>query len=92
MSHRPIQQKQLNRLRKQVSRTSLPAHIDLTMWLMDRGHAQTSGQARQLLMDGRVTANGRPVGRFIPNNKKGDWAAAPVVPAELREELRFEQR
>lgn len=84
MSHRPREAKQIARLRKHL-RTSLPAHIDLVMWLMDRGHAKTAGEARRMLADGRVKADSHIVGRFQTSH--GKWEASPAVPAELRSRL-----
>jgi hypothetical protein len=62
MSSRPIEQKQRRRVAKLLRRTPLPAYIDLIEWLKDRGHAQTTGEAKKIILDGRVKADSHVLG------------------------------
>lgn len=96
MSKRSITDKKIKRLRK-LTANKLPAHIDLVMWLTDRRHAKTPGEARRFLEDGRVRAGDHVVGRMqvmVYDEKSKQpvqrWVASPVVPADLREDLVFE--
>ena len=61
MAKRDIKRKQVNRLRKTL-RSSLPASIDLIQYLKDRGHAQTTGQAKAIILAGRVRADSHKLG------------------------------
>lgn len=63
MAKRPIHQKRLRRLRKAVERQPLVAYIDLVRWLKERGYAQTTGKAHELLVDGKVRVDSHAVGR-----------------------------
>lgn len=62
MSHRPITQKKVARLRKAVSRRQLPAFINLVHWLKFRKHAQTSGEAERLILAGKVRVGSNRIG------------------------------
>lgn len=88
MSHRPTSRKQVARLRKALRRTP-DAYIDLIHWLKLRGHAQTTGQAKQLLIDGKVRSNSHPVGRTRLQLTEEDhiWLPDRFVPARLRDSL-----
>jgi hypothetical protein len=61
MSKRPIVQKKLAKLRKSL-RDRPDTHIDIVSWLRDRRYAQTAGEAKKLILDGRLFADGRAVG------------------------------
>lgn len=61
MSHRPIRRKQANRLRK-AFRQTLPAFIDLVAYLKLRGYAQTSGEAEEIILAGRVKSESHTLG------------------------------
>lgn len=61
MSHRPINQKKLNKLRRAL-RLALPVHFDLVDWLKMRRHAQTTGEANRLILDGRVRNGSHRIG------------------------------
>lgn len=93
MARRPIQEKKLRRLRKAVGRTPLPAYIDLIDWLKTRGHADTSGQARKLILAERVKSESHTLGIQRTGAGvvlDGQWPRVParhaasirVVPAE----------
>lgn len=84
MSHRPIIEKKIARIRKAVERRPLPLRIDLVDWLQTHGHAQTAGAARQLLIDGRVKAESHVVGR---SQIEDVWFVDPLVDAGLRKAL-----
>lgn len=62
MSHRPIEQKKRRRIAKELRREPLPARIDLVQWLMDRGHAKTKRQARELILAKRVRSDSHTLG------------------------------
>ena len=70
MSHRPNNAKKLARLRKQLTRHSLPAYIDLVQYLKDRRYAKTTGQAKRMLLDGKVRVGANAVGRRADPNAK----------------------
>ena len=61
MSHRPLQTKKLNRLRKAL-RQEHPRYIDLVHWLKVHRHADTTGQAHKLILAHRVRSESHPVG------------------------------
>lgn len=63
MSRRQNNAKKVARLRKTLRRQPLPAYIDLVTWLKDRGYAQTTGQAKAMLLAGRVRVAANAVGR-----------------------------
>ncbi len=91
MSHRPITQKKLARLRKAVNRRQLPAWIELIDWLKLHRHADTTGQAVKLLVDGRVRSESHVIGRekVVTLDTKSDkqiekWVPTSRVPANLR--------
>lgn len=92
MSARPVLRKRANRVRK-LMRQQLPAQIDLVQWLQDHGHAQTAGEARTMLKDGRVkTQGGNILGRGMENVVEGDqetvrYYAKPMIAATLRGEI-----
>ena len=88
MSHRPSSQKRIASLRKALRRTP-PAYIDLIQWLKLRGHAQTTGEAKRLLTDGKVRSNSHPVGRTRIQVTEDDhiWLPDRFVPARLRDSL-----
>ncbi len=92
MSHRPTSAKKIRRLRKALRR-SLPAHIDLIDWLKTRGYAQTTGEARKIILDRHVRSESHVLGiKKIPTlvgDKVEDVdIVVPYVPAELRSTLR----
>lgn len=96
MANRPILKKKLARLRKATQRTPLPAYIDLIRWLKDRRHANTTGEALRLLVDGKVRSESHVVGRRKHSFTGPDgevherWEPVQFVPANLRDTLRFE--
>jgi hypothetical protein len=54
VSRRPIRVKQAARVRKALRGGRLDRQIDLVQWLMDRRYASTKGEARAMLLAGRV--------------------------------------
>jgi hypothetical protein len=80
MSHRPLNQKRAERIRK-VLRTEIPVYMDLVQWLMDHRHAKTKREAREVLLAGRVTVGSHIVG------VTRDGRYAPHIPAKYRSEL-----
>lgn len=65
MAHRPLNKKRADKLRRLMMHGSRPEPmIDLVQWLKDRGHAQTTGQAERLILDGRVRSESHPLGRM----------------------------
>lgn len=61
MAKRPINVKAANRVRK-AFRTPLEGYINPVRWLRDRGHAQTAGEARKIILAKRLKINSHPVG------------------------------
>ena len=92
MSHRPTDAKKIRRLRK-LLRVTPPRYINLVDWLQTRGHAQTAGGARKLLIEGKVTKGSHSIGRMaVPIvDAEGDseevFLPAPIVPADWRSEI-----
>lgn len=93
VSKRSITQKNLHRIAKQV-RQPLPAHIDLVQWLIDRGHAQTRGDARKIILAKRVKTESHVLGvKTVPVIQKdgksvaNEDVVAPYVPATLRKKI-----
>jgi hypothetical protein len=91
MSHRPTSEKKLRRFRKQLRKnaSNVPALIDLVDYLRTRGHASTTGEARKIILAGRVRADSHTLGvRRVPT-MDGDKVAMvdivdPLIPADLR--------
>lgn len=79
MSHRPTRVKAANRLRKSF-RQVLPSYINLVDWLVDRKHARTKREARQMILDGRVKSDSHAIGRAKSDT---GWVLAPLVPSGL---------
>jgi hypothetical protein len=61
VSARPIRRKQAHRLRKAL-RAEHPAYIDLIRWLKDRRYARSTGEAKKLILDGRVRSESHKLG------------------------------
>jgi hypothetical protein len=61
VSHRPINQKKLNNLRRAL-RPALPVYFDLVEWLKMRRYAQTTGEANRLILAGRVRNGSHRIG------------------------------
>lgn len=102
MARRPITQKKLRKLRK-LMRSTPETFIDPVQWLKDRGYAQTSGEARRIVLDGRLMSESHKVGiKQVPqvNEQRTDYVrdlktgepvmvdAVALVPAKLRSTLR----
>lgn len=92
MSHRPVLKKKAARVRKAISRTPLPANIDLADYLVTRRYAQTKGAARKMLEDGKVRSESHVLGRVkmrVLNKGKEEerWVAQPIVSAKYRDTL-----
>lgn len=94
MSARPIEAKQIAKLRKALRRTP-PSSINLVEWLRDRKYANTAGGARRLLTKGKVKVDSHVIGREraitgFEDDKEAPvfgWVAAPYVPAEIRSQI-----
>lgn len=92
MSHRPISEKKVARLRKAL-RPGVPVYLDLVEWLVDHHRPAphrrlTKRQARQMLLDGRVRVGANRVGRIeIELLGKKQWRVDPLLPAKFRNEL-----
>lgn len=80
-----LQRKRLARLRRALRGPGLPAYIDLVDWLKTRGHAQTTGAAKRLMLDGKVKVDSHTVGRV--KNEKGEWVPRQLVTSEFRGKL-----
>lgn len=91
MSHRSIESKKLNRLRKALRRTP-DRYIDLVDWLQTRGHADTAGQARKIILARRVKSESHVLGivkmpQLVGNKVEDVDTVQPLVPASLRPTL-----
>lgn len=80
-------------MRKAMTRRPLLSRIDLVDWLRVRGHAQTGGAARDMILDGRVMSESHVVGiatepRLQPDGTVRDTKVVSRVPASLRGSLR----
>jgi ribosome-associated protein YbcJ (S4-like RNA binding protein) len=90
MAKRPIKDKQFKRLRKAINRRPLPAYVDLVWWLRSRGHANTSGQAIRLMLDGKVKLESHVVGRervsrIVAGQTVEQWEPVTRVQGHLRD-------
>jgi ribosomal protein S4 len=98
VSARPVEAKQIARLRKAL-RATPASSINLIEWLRDRRYASTAGAARRLLTDGKVKVDSHVIGREravvgFEDDKETPifgWAVAPYVPAEIRAQIRVER-
>lgn len=98
MSKRPLNKKRANKLRRLIQVTNPIGYIDLVQWLQDHGHAQTAGEARDLIQVGNVMADSHPLGMKeiyeAPHNDGPGrmptlrLAGRPMVPAGLRGRIR----
>lgn len=96
MSHRPLEQKKLNRLRKALRQTP-PAKINLIHYLKLHRHAQTTGEAKKIILARRVRSESHVLGieQGLVNEKteKGDIevklgdVVQPFVMAAFKENL-----
>lgn len=89
--NRPLNKK-VRRMRRALSKGRLPAYIDLIGWLKLHGHAQTTGAAVKLLLDGRVRSESHKLGVRIIESGEGDDVRKvrilePRVPAKFRDTL-----
>jgi hypothetical protein len=98
MSRRPVQDKKVKRLRRTLERGTLTSYIDLIDWLKTRGYAQTTGEARRIILARRVRSESHPLGvrkvsQLSAQGKVEDVEVVdPYVPAELRPTLRVEPK
>lgn len=90
-------EKKIRALRRALRKGRLPAKIDLVHWLKLHGHAQTSGEARRLLLSGRVKSESHPLGVRIVDIFNDDGkldhkqkVLDQFVPAKLRSTIRVE--
>jgi hypothetical protein len=82
----------------QEGQTPLTSYIDLIDWLKTRGYAQTTGEARRIILARRVRSESHPLGvrkvsQLSAQGKVEDVEVVdPYVPAELRPTLRVEPK
>jgi hypothetical protein len=98
MSKRPLNIKRAKKLRRLIKATSPIGYIDLVQWLQDHGHAQTAGEARDLIQVGNVMADSHPLGmKEIHEAPHFDGpgrmptlrlTGRPLIPAGLRGRIR----
>lgn len=82
----------MRRLRKALRR-SLPAYFDIYQWLRDRRYADTTGQARAIVMDKRLRSESHVVGLVTvhdPQTQKPVTVVERLQPVGIRETLRVE--
>lgn len=80
----------MRRLRKTLSRRPLPSWIDLVWWLKSNRHADTTGQAIKLMLDGKVRLESHIVGRerverVVRGQTVEQWEPVTRIPGHLRE-------
>jgi hypothetical protein len=91
MSHRNITDKKIAKLRRALrkSGSTVPVWIDLIHYLKLHRHAQTTGEAKKIILAGRVKADSHTLGiKRVPMLVKGKAedvdVVDPYVPARLR--------
>jgi tyrosyl-tRNA synthetase len=62
VARRPIKTKQVNKLRRQLRKGRLSAHINLLEYLVDRRMAKSRKEARELILAKRVKVDSHPLG------------------------------
>lgn len=80
----------MRRLRKALNRRPLKPWIDLVWWLKSNGHADTTGQAVRLMLDGKVRMESHIVGRervsrVLDGQTVEQWEPVFRIPGRLRE-------
>lgn len=92
-------EKKIRALRRALRKGRLPAKIDLVHWLKLHRYAQTSGEARRLLLSGRVKSESHPLGVRIVEifNEDGTLdrkqrVLDQFVPASLRPTIRVDAK
>jgi hypothetical protein len=82
-------QKKIRAIRRALRKGRLESYIDLVEWLKDRGHAQTTGEAYNLLTSGAVrTQGGHKLGRNPSGGPQGlTYTPNRIVSARLRSQL-----
>jgi hypothetical protein len=98
VSKRPLNLKKARKLRRMIVHSSPIGYIDLVQWLQDQGHADTAGQAREIIGAGNVMADSHPLGMReiydvpVMDGSKGlptlRTQGRPLVPAGLRGRIR----
>lgn len=90
MASRPREAKKLRKLKKALRNTP-PTSINLIEYLRVRRYAQTAGEARRLLTDGKVMVGSHVIGRLeVPDPNKPNakmFVAMPLVDAKHRGEI-----
>lgn len=72
MSHRSIESKKIEKLRRSL-RQNRSTYIDLTEYLVDRRFASSRKKAEAMLVDGKVRVESHIVGRVeVPDPEKKD--------------------
>lgn len=86
--------KRARRMRRAIERKPLPAFIDPVWWLVTRGHAKSSREARDLILAGRLKSESHTVGIATePRLQNGEVRETKVVarvPVAMRSTLRVE--
>lgn len=86
MSHRPIAEKQARRLRKSITKGTLPRRVDLVQWVKMRSSCST-GQARRLIMSGALRVDSHPVGyKLLKNDFK---MFDPLIDADIAKRIQI---
>lgn len=86
------QQKKLRKLRK-AFRRQLPRYIDIIYWLKTRGYANTSGEAKQLILDGRLRSESHTIGIVQdPTTIDERDVVERLQPAFIKDTLRVEDK
>lgn len=96
MSHRPLEGKKLRRLRKAL-RQKPDTVINLVEYLKLRGYAQTTGEAKRIILDRRVRSESHTLGIqqgiVTGKNEQGKLefkvgdVVAPLIPSHFKDTL-----
>lgn len=98
MSKRPLNKKRAASMRRAILKRPPIGYVDLVQYLQDQGHADTAGQAREIIEVGNVMADSHPLGmkeihETMHTDGRGQLpirrlSGRPLVPAGLRERIR----
>lgn len=88
MSKRTSQSKKIRKLRH-LLRYPLPAYIDLVQYLKLRRYARTTGEAKKIILAGRVKSESHVLGivnlpTLVDGTIKDMDHVSPLIPAHLR--------
>lgn len=86
MSHRPIAEKKARKLRRSITKGTLPRRVNLVDWIKMRSSC-TTGQARRLIMNGALRVDSHPVGYKVVRG--GHKIFDPLIDADLASRIQI---